>query len=52
MKDLFSNPIFLLVAGFFVFLLPRFFRLLTIVSLFSVGVIGLLAKSEGVTAPE
>jgi hypothetical protein len=43
---LFSNPILLLVAGFFVFFIPRFARFLAAVSLVGTGLIGLYAKSD------
>lgn len=46
MKESVSNPLLLVFAGILIFLLPRLFRFLTIISLLSVGVVGLLAKSE------
>ncbi len=45
--NIFSNPVFLLVGGFIVFLFPRIIRLVAGVSLVTAGLIGLYAKSEG-----
>ncbi len=42
----FSNPVFLLIGGFIIFMFPRLIRLVAGLSLV-VGVVGLYAKSDG-----
>lgn len=44
--NIFSNPILLLIAGFFIFLVPRIFRVIAALSLVAVGVAGIYAKSD------
>lgn len=44
--NIFSNPILLLVTGLVVLFIPRFFRFVTVVSLFAIGLIGLYATTD------
>jgi hypothetical protein len=44
--NIFSNPVYLVIGGFFIFLVPRAFRLIAGLSLVAVGLTGLLAQSD------
>jgi len=45
--NIFSNPVLLVIAGFFIFLIPRAFRFMAGLSLGAIGLIGLFAQADG-----